>query len=74
MAGPFPEALVEFEIVTDLAPDLADAYSNWGQVLRLMGDELGAIARFEQALERAPGHPDASRHLARLRASLDSSD
>ena len=64
--GRLQEAVVEFEIVTGVAPDFADAYSNWGAALALLGEDQGAAEKLQRALELDPSHANALRSLARL--------
>jgi tetratricopeptide (TPR) repeat protein len=69
--GRYPEAVEQFEIVTQLRPDFASAYNNWGNAVVLMGDREGGIELIRMALKYEPNHPDARQSLARLGAAQE---
>ena len=62
----YPEAAEQFEIATQMRPDFASAYNNWGNTLVLMGDREDGLERIRKALEYEPNHPDALASLAKL--------
>jgi tetratricopeptide (TPR) repeat protein len=69
--GRYREAAEQFEIVTQIRPDFASAYNNWGNAVELMGDRERAIELVQMALKYEPNHPDARRSLERLSGSGD---
>jgi tetratricopeptide (TPR) repeat protein len=64
--GRYPEAAAQYEIVTQMRPDFASAYNNWGNTLDLMGEREAAIELIRKALHFEPNHADAQQSLARL--------
>ena len=67
--GRFHEAVEQFNIVSKLRPNFANAYNNCGVALHRLGDRDGAIQQFTLALKHFPEHPDAGPSLVALLAS-----
>ena len=67
--GRLAQAAKQFEMVTRLQPEFANAYNNWGNVASMMGDPERARELFLLALRHDPNHGDARRDLERVIAS-----
>lgn len=65
-AGETRAALSELEIATRLAPDLSDAWVNYGVALRRLGRTAEAEAALRRALELDPRQTSAYQNLAAL--------
>ena len=69
--GHYPEALISFRRLTELAPDSAQAHSNLGAVLAELGQIEAAMRSLQRALGLDPQLESARANLQRLKASLE---
>ena len=69
--GHYPEALISFRRLAELAPDSAQAHSNLGAVLAELGQIEAAMRSLQRALDLDPQLEAARANLQRLKASLE---
>ncbi len=68
-----PHAIRSFERATAMNPDDADAWASWGGLLRRIGEEKEALAKYAKGAEVSDGHPYPLLNAVKLDAKLSGS-
>lgn len=66
----YPEAIAQFQKLTEDYPDLAEPYNNLAAIHAATGDYIKARATLEQALRTNPGYATAHENLGDVYATL----
>ncbi|MEM7238667.1 MAG: tetratricopeptide repeat protein [Pseudomonadota bacterium] len=64
------QAIRAFDRATTINPQDADAWASWGGILRRIGDEAGALEKYEKAAEISEGDSYPLLNAIKLRAKL----
>ncbi|MEM7238308.1 MAG: hypothetical protein AAF501_10870, partial [Pseudomonadota bacterium] len=64
------QAIRSFDRATTINPQDADAWASWGGILRRIGDEAGALEKYEKAAEISEGDSYPLLNAIKLRAKL----
>jgi CubicO group peptidase (beta-lactamase class C family) len=64
------DALPLFQLTAAQYPDSANAHDSLAQAYLVNGDDASALRHYERTLALNPVNPDATRHVAALRASV----
>ncbi len=70
--GNLSDALLVFQLNTELYPESFNAFDSYGEALLKSGDREGAIANYRRSLELYPKSPSGLRALEQLGVELDS--
>jgi tetratricopeptide (TPR) repeat protein len=64
--GNIEDALVIFELNTELFPNESNTYDSYGECLLLLGDTINAIKAYKKSIELNPGNTSAEEVLEKI--------